>query len=62
MNNHKIAIQIANELMTYHGPKPKIADRIVMEFKDGKKLEGPGLIKSAIIGRIEEILEKKVIK
>jgi hypothetical protein len=62
VNVKKVAIQIATELMTYYSSKPQIASRIVMEFKDGKKLDGPGLNKSAIVGRIEEILEKEVTK
>ncbi len=59
MDNQRIAEAIADELMTYHGSSLVKADRIVMEFKDKKKLDGPGLTRSAVIGRIKEILERR---
>lgn len=54
---HEIALTIADELLTYYGSKEIKAKRLVLEID--KKLDGPGLNYSAIVGRIEAILENE---
>jgi len=54
----RLAKKIANSIIVYHGRRNKKATRIVMEFKGGNKLDGPGLCYSALVGRIAEVLDK----
>lgn len=51
-----LARKIARRLFTFSGTKQESASRLVMEFKNRHKLNGPGWCEQAVIDEIREAL------